>query len=132
MARVRWDVKLDTAARAADVRRQFVHFLRSSTRNGDGRFFDAELVVGELLANVARHEPGEARITVDVAGDEAIVTLDGPGPTQEDPAALPDGFSESGRGLYLVQALARDYYCRPTSEGMSTTVVLALRAHRPV
>ncbi len=71
-------------------------------------------------------------MTVDVAGDEAIVTLEGPGPKIDDPSQLPDGLCEGGRGLFLIQTLSRDYYRRRTAGGIHTTVVLGLRRRRTV
>ena len=130
VARICWEVDLDTAERAVDARRQFVHFLRRHGKR-PAQVFDAEVVVGELLANIVQHEPGNAKIVVDVAGDEAIVTLEGPGPTGDEPAFLPEGLAEHGRGLYLVRALARDYYRDRTPRGLRTTVVLALRGTHP-
>ncbi|HEV3153579.1 MAG TPA: ATP-binding protein [Candidatus Baltobacteraceae bacterium] len=127
MARVFWTVTIDTAERATQVRRQFVRFLRQYAPRST-QVFEAELVFGELLSNIARHEPGPVKIVVDVVGDEAIVTLDGPSPDEGDEAAAPPaGLSESGRGLYLIRTLSRDYYVDRGPRGHTTTIVLGLR-----
>lgn len=125
MGRVCWTVTLDTAERAVDVRRQFVRFLREQAPH-TAEFFDAELVFGELISNIARHEPGDARIVVDIVGDEAIVTVRGPSPSDEEDPALPEDLSENGRGLYLIRTLSRDYYVDRGPAGDKTTLVLGL------
>ena len=117
---------LDSAERASGLRREFVRFLRSQAP-GAPEFFDAELVFGELISNIAKHEPSRAKIVVDVVGDEAIVTVDGPSPVEdEDAVALPEDLSENGRGLYLIRTLSRDYYVDRGPRGGRTTLVLGL------
>ena len=132
MSRVCWTVTLDTAERAVTARRQFVQFLRRHTPKTT-EYFDAELVFGELLSNIARHQPGPASILVDLIGDEAIVVVDGPSPAEdaEDPA-LPEDLSENGRGLYLIRTLSRDYYVDHGPRGERTTLVLGLRQLQPL
>lgn len=70
-----------------------------------------ELIYGELVGNVARHTPGHADVTLEVRGSAAVLhvgdrgaPIGAPPAVSQDPADL----SESGRGLFLVQSLARD------------------------
>ena len=125
MGRVSWNVMLDTAARASDVRRQFVRYLQSQT--GSNATFDAELVFGELAASIVRNEPGPAKIVVDVAGEEAIVTVEGPAPAAEEVPALPDDLSPEQQGMFLIRTLARDFFVDRSPRGQKTTLVLGLR-----
>lgn len=65
----------------------------------------AELIFGELVANVARHAPGplEARLTWDAEAAQLEICDTGQGFNVE--IALPAHDSESHRGLYLVTRL---------------------------
>ena len=68
----------------------------------------AELIIGELLSNAARHADGQVCLEVgtneglaeiSVHDSSATFTLDIKRPTSD--------FSESGRGLYIISQLAR-------------------------
>ena len=69
-----------------------------------------ELIVGEILANTVEHAPGLVSMEVDWSDAAPVVTVVDTGPGLERFAAqLPeDALTEDGRGLYLVQTLARD------------------------
>ena len=102
-----WTCYVEDARSAVDVRSSFVEFLRSFACERD--FIDrAELIFGELLANVVRHAPGPVEISVDSDGDSMVLHVVDSGPPL--PSAkhrLPDDvLSERGRGLFIVEALA--------------------------
>lgn len=85
---------------------------------------DAELVVGELVANALMH--ARSRYTVTVCDDEGILTIEVadrdvrlPTPIEIGPSAL------SGRGLSLVARLADAWGVRSDLEGKVVWAELA-------
>jgi anti-sigma regulatory factor (Ser/Thr protein kinase) len=86
----------------------------------------AELVVNELIGNVARHTPGPAKLVLEWQDDSAIVRVCDGGkpftpPAQSEPVEL---FSEDGRGLFLVRTVARELRVEWTGEGNCVSAVL--------
>ncbi|MBV8579620.1 MAG: ATP-binding protein [Candidatus Eremiobacteraeota bacterium] len=75
--------------------------------DGDSDLDAAELIVGELVANVVRHAPGPIGIYCSWRGEHATLVIAdrGPGIPRVRPVPAPE--SESGRGLLIVEALAR-------------------------
>lgn len=67
----------------------------------------AELIVGELVANVIRHAPGAIGIHVCWKDQEAVLVVTDRGPGVPAVRCVPDRGATSGRGLFLIQALAR-------------------------
>ncbi len=76
----------------------------------DSDFGSAELIYGELISNVIRHARGKVSVRLDwnddfprlcVCDEQHFVA-----PTVRLPA---DPFAESGRGLFIVKALAREF-----------------------
>lgn len=84
-----------------------------------------ELILGELVGNVARHAPGEAKITlVYEDGYATLHVYDTGKPFQPSFNGTPDLFAESGRGLFLVRAVSRDIKIERTESGNRVSVVL--------
>jgi serine phosphatase RsbU (regulator of sigma subunit)/anti-sigma regulatory factor (Ser/Thr protein kinase) len=112
---------------AARLRRSVVDFLRAKG-TPESWLFDAEVIVGELLGNVARHARGLAEVYVDFhAGAPALRVLDrGNGPPFASRAAA--AAEESGRGLFLVARLGSNLQiaARP---GGGSEVSVVLRAN---
>jgi anti-sigma regulatory factor (Ser/Thr protein kinase) len=77
----------------------------------DYRLEIAELVLGELAGNVVRHAPGAVEFVLDYDSGDVVLHVIDEGPGFEDAiVALPhDLMSESGRGLYIVAQLTRDF-----------------------
>ncbi len=62
-----------------------------------------ELIYGELIANVARHTPGLATVTLEWQGDEPVLHVDDQGPPFQLLSKAPtDDMAESGRGFWLM------------------------------
>jgi len=125
----RWSFASIDAVTATFVRREIAAILRAAgaTLAETG---DAELVFGELIGNVVRHTNGDAvDVALDLtAGSPVLHVLDrGPGFTYY--ARLPkDSMSESGRGLFIATALAKDLSVTPRIEGGShARAVLAVK-----
>lgn len=70
----------------------------------------AELVLGELAGNVVRHAPGTVEIVLDRSGSEIVLHVidEGPGFTRT-PMLPIDVMSESGRGLFIVSQMTKDF-----------------------
>jgi anti-sigma regulatory factor (Ser/Thr protein kinase) len=91
---------------------------------------DAELIVGELLGNVARHTNGGAvDVALDLQGREPVLHVRDRGPGFSYHARLPnDPMSESGRGLFIAAQLARELsVTRRSGGGSHARAVLAVQ-----
>jgi PAS domain S-box-containing protein len=105
---MRWRFDSSDWRRAYDVRETIVEALELHGRNID--IPAAELVFGELIGNAVRHAPGsvDVELTIDdPARPELHVIDDGPGYAARN--RLPADDAESGRGLYLVARLTREF-----------------------
>ena len=98
---------------------------------------DAQLVIGELLGNTARHAAGPVWATLSWSGESPTMTVQDLGPGF-DPAlvelaqdTLADPLDESGRGLFLISHLVPDFEAATRAgSGMTVTVTLPV-ARRP-
>ncbi|MEB8342876.1 ATP-binding protein [Streptomyces endophyticus] len=91
-------------------------------RAGEG-VTDAELVVSELVANAIEAQSGSCRMSLCLHSGELTVAVhdDAPG----GPRLMPDSrTAESGRGIALVQALARRWSVRPDPRGGKTVLAV--------
>lgn len=106
--RGRWAFDVGDSAAAYAIKRDFVNAVKEEY--GETGDIDAcEIIFSELVGNVLRYAPG--RLSLGLSADSHGLWLhvmdDGPG--FEGPPTLPaDVWSESGRGLFLVGALAKD------------------------
>jgi serine phosphatase RsbU (regulator of sigma subunit)/CHASE3 domain sensor protein/anti-sigma regulatory factor (Ser/Thr protein kinase) len=87
---------------------------------------DAEVIVGELISNVARHTRGQAQLTLESQDGVAVLRVC----DQGEPFALervaPDLYAESGRGLLLVCAMSPEVSVERTSDGNCIRAVLPI------
>ncbi len=121
----RWKFpQLDSAA-AQRLRQEFREELRSRGANVE-RIEYAELVLGELVGNAARHAPGETEIILDFSNRRPVLHVVDNGPGFERAPMLPlDLMSESGRGLYIVaQATSEFSVMRRRPHGSHARAVL--------
>ncbi len=124
-----WRASAPDASAAADLRRAFREYLVRHARP-EADIAGAELIFAELLANVVRHAPGPASFRIDWEGEQpTLLVLDeGRGFANRLQPALPDCFAESGRGLALVRALAKETVFGDRPEGGAfVKVVLPVR-----
>jgi phosphoserine phosphatase RsbU/P len=86
----------------------------------------AELVLGELIGNIARHAPGGLEVIVDLSAASPVLHVIDEGPGFERAPMLPrDLLSESGRGLYIVSELTDEFsVSRGPSGGSHARAVL--------
>jgi PAS domain S-box-containing protein len=112
----RFDACDDAMARS--VRAAIVAELRQHDVD-DADAATAELLFSELLGNVVRHSGGEVEIALDLTQVPVLHVLDrGPGFTFTTrlPANL---LNETGRGLFIVSSLAREFSVVPRQDGGS-------------
>jgi len=110
------ELRLTTAElRATDLRRDIVAYLkREASANSD--FAAAELIVGELLANVVRYAPGSVEIDVFWEDGYAVFEIRDAGKHFTYPRPQPEASQTSGHGLRLAAALARDLVVRRAND----------------
>jgi anti-sigma regulatory factor (Ser/Thr protein kinase) len=106
---IRWRFDAPDASAMYDTRAA----LRSALarRKFDERHVQtAELVLGELMSNVVRHAPGPLEVILDSTSEHVVLHVIDEGPGFERAPILPvDILSESGRGLYIVSQLTREF-----------------------
>jgi len=83
----------------------------------------AELLVSELVANAIRHSGTDVEVSLRFDGLRLVIEVSDCGPGQPRPR-LPSADSEDGRGLYLVDQLARDWGVRSEHEGKTVWAAL--------
>jgi anti-sigma regulatory factor (Ser/Thr protein kinase) len=99
------------------ARRVFLACLRSKENGGKTLDYTAaELIFGELLGNVVRHAPGLVEVTLDWNEEFPVLHVLDAGPGFRSRRArerLPvDALSESGRGLFIINACATKFSVR--------------------
>jgi anti-sigma regulatory factor (Ser/Thr protein kinase) len=104
-----WTFETENAFAAQDARSEFISYLREHIRD-DNAIDQSELVFGELMANVVRHAPGPVSVYVDWCGKDPVVHVIDRGPAFHVTANLPDAYSETGRGLFLIQSSCADVF----------------------
>jgi len=123
-----WQYHAPDANLAVAARESFTSYLRASC-NGDSDCNSAEIVFGELVANVVRHSPGPIDISMqsDSNGSVVLDVFD-TGAAFSVTGSLPAANSTSGRGLYIVALLCRCLSASRTSCGNKVSVVLPVTA----
>jgi serine phosphatase RsbU (regulator of sigma subunit)/anti-sigma regulatory factor (Ser/Thr protein kinase) len=102
-----WEIDAKAVAEARRLKRAFLWHL-GQYANGESDLASVELILGELLGNVARHTDGHATVTLELERDRAILHVNDRGEPIPELRVPQDEFAESGRGLFLVNALARN------------------------
>jgi len=110
-----WRFHSSDAFTAHTSRHEIMAYLRRMAAN-PAEVFNAELILGEILANTVEHAPGLVEVHIDWSADKPAVTIrdTGPGlPALE--GGLPvDLMSEGGRGIFLIKALAEKASVSPS------------------
>ena len=85
-----------------------------------------EAIYGELSSNVARHTPGPARVILERRGASVLLHVQDQGAPFAAPTSTgePDLLAESGRGMFLIRALAADVWIDRFEDGNRVTVLL--------
>ena len=104
----RIDSALD-AAQTRTVRERIIGALKAREVSAEA-IATAQLVLAELIGNLARYAPGPAKFSLAWNGAVPVLHVADSGPGYHFAAKLPaDPLSESGRGLFLISALTRDF-----------------------
>ena len=98
----RWEFPSKDQEAAQQARRDFVDYLLDSGVDSDGAA-SAEIIFGELTANVARHAPGMVDIAFEWRDGRPILHVVDRGTGYQVIPLRTDTLAESGRGLWLVQ-----------------------------
>jgi serine phosphatase RsbU (regulator of sigma subunit)/anti-sigma regulatory factor (Ser/Thr protein kinase) len=119
-----WKVDVREQGAAYRVRRAVLWDL--ATRASAGSDLSAvELILGELLSNVAQHTPGSAEVTLDCRDGQALLKVADRGNVfGSNGESAPDPLSPSGRGLHLIRTLARAVEFENNGTGNSVEVLL--------
>jgi serine phosphatase RsbU (regulator of sigma subunit)/anti-sigma regulatory factor (Ser/Thr protein kinase) len=92
----------------------------------------SEMILAEMIGNVARHTPGPAKVTLLWQGNTATLQVCDQGPAFDlphDEAA--DPLAESGRGIFLMRSISRSFSVKRTDAGNCVTAVLPVRIEPP-
>jgi anti-sigma regulatory factor (Ser/Thr protein kinase) len=118
------EISGDTGTRAARAACR-AYLMRHAVPNDDA-FSAADIIVGEVLANVERHAPGPAELHLDWNCRHArLLVLDrGPGFGAEPRTTLRDPYAESGRGLAIIALLAVEHTYGNRHDGGAWVCVL--------
>lgn len=108
-----WRFHSSDARTAHDSRRAVYAHLRAHAADG-AELYAAELIVGEALANTVEHAPGLVEVILEWTEEAPVLVVRDGGPGFDAaPASLPtDPFSEDGRGMFLIAALATEVELR--------------------
>ena len=121
-----WSLDARDRNSAQRVKRALIWQLAGLT-NGTGEFMAVELIFGELLANVARHTPGTATVTLEWNGDVPVLHVEDEGPEFQPAFVSPnDGLAESGRGYLLISHYASKVMVRRIGNANRVTVALPI------
>lgn len=103
-----WRFHASDAKAAHVARREVAEFLRRVCGDGE-ETFQSELVIGELLANTVAHAPGLVHLVLEYDGEkfDLVVRDSGPGLEFSSPN-LPEPYSETSRGLFLIDTLSQE------------------------
>ncbi len=119
------EIKFDSrdVRMARDLRVFIARYLRAyGAQTAD--YNSAELVIGELLGNAARHARGPIEIHISWNGEYPVLSMLDQGPAYDPALAAPmDVYNEGGRGLFLVGLLTRAFTVTRLFGGVNETRV---------
>lgn len=114
------------AALGHNARAIFRRYLEANATE-ESDLYGAELIFGELIANVARHAPGELEANLSWVDGAAVLEVRDSGNGFTLGVKLPDDQSECARGLFLVAAYGSDLVQETDQSGSRVRVVLPVR-----
>ncbi len=122
-----WNLDANDARASHDARKSALAALAAHTDSREA-LESAELIIGELLGNAARHADGHVCLELGADDGHAQISVHDTSPSFAlDFHRQPDAYSESGRGLYIISELARTIAVVPlTGMGKRVTVTLDL------
>lgn len=118
----RWKFASDDAVAAQRVQHGIVSQLERDGASGDDTM-TAQVILSELLGNIVRHAPGVVEVILTCeSGRPVLHVLDRGAGFTFAPCLPSDPFAESGRGLFMVRALAADFTILPRIHGGSHAI----------
>ena len=112
-----WQFDTSDVRLAHESRRLFRRFLLDNGA-ADDDCASGELIFGELVGNVVRHARGLVDIEADWTGERPILRVADQGAGYDHNRTLPaDPMSESGRGLFLIDALTHTFAVERLPQG---------------
>lgn len=126
-ARRSWTLDATDAESAHRAKRAILWHLGDAIRD-EAHLASIELVLGELIGNVARHSPGLAEVTLERQDSRTVLRVCDRGKPFD--AKLSNGspadlLAESGRGLFIVRQMSQDLRVEHNGTGNVITAVLA-------
>lgn len=122
-----WYFEVQDSTTALHRRADFVRYLQTYGSPSDD-YASAELIFGEIVGNAILHAPGWLEVLVDWPEGRATLHVTDEGPPIRIVRNLPpDPLAEHGRGLAVVNRLARGLRSETTSEGKTITATLPVR-----
>ena len=120
-----WHFRSADAVDALPERKAFVKFLRAECAP-ESDFQAAEIVYGELVANVVKHAPGPVEIMLrsNARGTVTLEVCDSASDFKIARPVEPPLDSENGRGLYIIWQLCGNLSRKQTAQGGKVSVVL--------
>ncbi len=107
---IEWQFRADDALDALRMRAVVQAFFDAEADEGSD-VYGAVIVFGELVANVVRHAPGAISVRIEwPAAGPAMLYVDDWGPGVRSVQTSSDPMRESGRGIEIVRALAREVH----------------------
>jgi anti-sigma regulatory factor (Ser/Thr protein kinase) len=109
-----WRFDVGDPAVAYAIQRELITLATAVGQQSEAEIHACELILSELIGNAVRHAPGALSISISIDDDGVWLHLIDDGPGFEFCSALPeDLWAESGRGLFLIAALARSVEATP-------------------
>jgi anti-sigma regulatory factor (Ser/Thr protein kinase) len=118
------------AALGQNARAIFRRYLEAHATT-DSDLYGAELIFGELIANVARHAPGELEARLSWVDGSAVLEVCDRGKGFTLAVARPDDEAENARGLFLVAAYGSQLVHETDAQGSRIRVNLPVH-RRPI
>lgn len=118
-----WRVDASDGERGVHLRTAIMQYL-AEYGSPQSDFSNAELIVGELIGNVARHTTGHAGLEITWRDGSAVLTVDSGGDPYDIPPAAENLWKESGRGLRIIASIAPDVRVERNDAGNRLTATL--------
>lgn len=126
--RLHWQFDAEDARSAYTLRDEFFDKLSSLCAASEEDLATCGLIFAELIGNAVRHAPGPLSVSLEVRDGDVLLHVIDKGPGFDYQPSLPSNlWAESGRGLFLISAMARRVSVeRIPGRGSHITVVLPL------
>ncbi|MBV9438524.1 MAG: SpoIIE family protein phosphatase [Candidatus Eremiobacteraeota bacterium] len=102
-----WRFDVGDPGAAYAIKRELLASIGAASAATPGELLSTELILSELIGNAVRHAPGPLSLSLSVEDGQVVLHMIDEGPGFDLRAELPkDVWSESGRGLFLISAIA--------------------------